>query len=45
MGNNDGNVPPRTHYLIHLLSTTPIKLDDERSEFMLGLNRFQLEGR
>jgi HEPN domain-containing protein len=42
---NDGNVPPRTHNLIHLLSTTPIKLDDDRSEFMLNLNRFQLEGR
>lgn len=42
---NDGNVPPRTHNLIHLLSNTPIKLDDERSEFMLSLNRFQLEGR
>lgn len=42
---NEGNVPPRTHNLIHLLSTTPIKLDDERSEFMLSLNRFQLEGR
>ncbi len=42
---NVGNVPPRTHNLIHLLSTTPIKLDDDRSEFMLSLNRFQLEGR
>lgn len=42
---NDGNVPPRTHNLIHLLSTTPIKLDDDKSEFMLNLNRFQLEGR
>lgn len=42
---NDGNVPPRTHNLIHLLSSTQIKLNDERSEFMLNLNRFQLEGR
>jgi HEPN domain-containing protein len=42
---NDGNVPPRTHNLIHLLSTTPIVLDDDRSEFILRLNRFQLEGR
>jgi len=42
---NEGNVPPRTHNLIHLLSATPIELDDDRSEFMLGLNRFQLEGR
>jgi HEPN domain-containing protein len=42
---NDGNVPPRTHNLIHLLSTTPIELDEDRSELMLSLNRFQLEGR
>lgn len=42
---NGGNVPPRTHNLIHLLSATPIKLSDEKSEFMLNLNRFQLEGR
>lgn len=42
---NDGNVPPRTHNVIHLLSVTPVELDDGRSEFMLSLNRFQLEGR
>jgi HEPN domain-containing protein len=42
---NEGNVPPRTHNLIHLLSVTPIQLSEERSEFMLNLNRFQLEGR
>ena len=42
---NQENVPPRTHNLIHLLSSTPIELTDDRSEFMLSLNRFQLEGR
>jgi HEPN domain-containing protein len=42
---NKGNVPPRTHNLIHLLSTTTLELDDDKSEFMLSLNRFQLEGR
>jgi HEPN domain-containing protein len=42
---NDTNVPPRTHNLIHLISNTHIELDDYLSEFMLGLNRFQLEGR
>jgi HEPN domain-containing protein len=42
---NQENVPPRTHNLIHLLTSTPIELTDERSEFILGLNRFQLEGR
>jgi HEPN domain-containing protein len=41
---NEGNVPPKTHNLIHLLSATPI-MNDETSEFMLNLNRFQLEGR
>ncbi len=39
------NVPPRTHNLIYLLSFTPIKLSEKISEFMLSLNRFQLEGR
>lgn len=42
---NKENVPPRTHNLIHLLSKTPIELNDEQSELMLNLNRFQLEGR
>lgn len=42
---NEGNVPPRTHNLIHLLSTTPVELNDDKSEFMLSLNRFHLEGR
>jgi len=42
---NQENVPPRTHNLIHLLSTTPIELTDDRSEFILSLSRFQLEGR
>jgi len=42
---NGGNVPPRIHNLNYLLSATPITLTDDRSEFMLSLNRFQLEGR
>lgn len=42
---NTENVPPRTHNLIYLMTSTPIKLDDDKSEFMLYLNRFQLEGR
>ncbi len=42
---NTENIPPRTHNLIHLLSATSIKLTDEQSEFLLTLNRFQLEGR
>lgn len=39
------NVPPRTHNLIQLLTSTPIDLSDDRSELILSLNRFQLEGR
>ena len=42
---NTNNVPPRTHNLIFIFSSTPIELSDDRSEFMLTLNRFQLEGR
>lgn len=42
---NEGNVPPRTHNLIYLLSTTLMGLDDEQSELILRLQRFQLEGR
>lgn len=41
---NEENVPPRIHNLIHLLSSTPIKLEDDKSELLLSLNRFQLEG-
>lgn len=39
------DVPPRTLNLILLLSVTPIILSDEQNEFLLMLNRFQLEGR
>jgi len=42
---NTENVPPRTHNLIYLLTATPIVLTDDKSEFLLTLNRFQLEGR
>lgn len=42
---NIENVPPRTHNLITLLNATPVKLSDEQGEFLLMLNRFQLEGR
>lgn len=43
--NNDSNIPPKTHNLIYILSFTPIELNEEKSEFLLHLNRFQLEGR
>lgn len=42
---NQQNIPPKTHNLNFLLSQTPIKLTDEQGEFLLNLNRFQLEGR
>ena len=42
---NDGNIPPRTHNLIYILSKTKIELSETESEFLLNLNRFQLEGR
>ena len=42
---NEENVPPRTHNLIYILSLTPIELTEEKSEFILNLNRFQIEGR
>lgn len=42
---NSDNIPPRTHNLINLLSSTPIKITEVQSEFLLKLNRFQLEGR
>jgi HEPN domain-containing protein len=42
---NDENIPPRTHNLIHLLSLTPLELSEEQKEFLLSLNRFQIEGR
>jgi HEPN domain-containing protein len=42
---NSENVPPRSHNLIYLLSATPIILTDDQNEFLLTLNRFQLEGR
>ncbi|MCX6153685.1 MAG: HEPN domain-containing protein [Candidatus Kapabacteria bacterium] len=41
---NIENVPPRTHNLIYLLSFTSIEVSDEIKEFLLTLNRFQLEG-
>ncbi|MCL4550750.1 MAG: HEPN domain-containing protein [Bacteroidetes bacterium] len=42
---NQTNIPPKTHNLNFLLSQTPLPLSDEQNEFLLNLNRFQLEGR
>jgi HEPN domain-containing protein len=42
---NSSNIPPRTHNLIHLLSQTSLILSEEQQEFLLFVNRFQIEGR
>ncbi len=42
---NEGNVPPKTHNILYLLSCTPIEVPEEKGVFILSLNRFQLEGR
>jgi HEPN domain-containing protein len=42
---NETNIPPKTHNLIYILSQTTIVLPEDKSELMLSLNRFQLEGR
>ena len=39
------NIPPKTHNLIFLLSQTALELSDNQKEFLLDLNRFQIEGR
>ena len=42
---SEGNIPPKTHNLIFLLSQTSVELTDDQKEFLLELNRFQIEGR
>jgi len=42
---NDSNIPPKTHNLIYLISQTRLKHEEEKDDFLLNLNRFQLEGR
>jgi HEPN domain-containing protein len=42
---NATNIPPKTHNLNHLLSQTTLALTDEQMEFLLEVNRFQIEGR
>jgi AbiV family abortive infection protein len=39
------NIPPKTHNLIFLLSQIALELNDNQKEFLLELNRFQIEGR
>lgn len=42
---NQENIPPKTHNLNFILSQTQVILSDKQKEFLLTLNRFQLEGR
>lgn len=42
---HEENIPPRTHNLLFLLDATPLELEEEQRNFLLRLNRFQLEGR
>lgn len=42
---NQSNIPPRTHNLIYIISQTEVELDNTQTEFLLSLNRFQIEGR
>ncbi len=39
------NIPPRTHNLIFIVSQTKMQLTQRQNEFLLELNRFQIEGR
>ena len=42
---NESNIPPKSHNLVFILSKTKLELSEQQSEFLLELNRFQLEGR
>ncbi|MBP7496863.1 MAG: HEPN domain-containing protein [Bacteroidales bacterium] len=43
--NNENNFPPKMHNLLFILEKAGIKLDENDSEFLDILNRYQLEGR
>ncbi|MCX6352139.1 MAG: HEPN domain-containing protein [Bacteroidetes bacterium] len=42
---NDGNVPPKIHNLMHLYERTTLELSDDEKIFLRRMNTFQLEGR
>jgi HEPN domain-containing protein len=42
---NDTNIPPKTHNLVYLISQTKVELSEDDKEFLLNINRFQIEGR
>lgn len=43
--NNESNVPPKIHSIIKLLSQTPVILNAEQMDYLVEVNKFQLEGR
>jgi HEPN domain-containing protein len=45
INDNSENIPPRTHNLIFIVSQTKMHLTQRQNEFLLELNRFQIEGR
>ena len=45
IADNETNHPPRIHNLVYLLKQTRIILPEEKLDFLLLLNDFQLEGR
>ncbi len=39
------NTPPKTHNLIFILAQTNLEISPRQKEFLLEINRFQIEGR
>jgi HEPN domain-containing protein len=42
---NVENIPPKIHNLVKILSQTKVELEKEQLEYLLEVNRFQLQGR
>ncbi|OGU12726.1 MAG: hypothetical protein A2X61_10045 [Ignavibacteria bacterium GWB2_35_12] len=42
---NESNIPPKIHNILKLLSQTPVNLNQEQQEYLIEVNKFQLEGR
>jgi HEPN domain-containing protein len=42
---NESNIPPKIHNILKLLSQTPVNLSMEQLEYLVEVNKFQLEGR
>lgn len=45
INSSESNIPPKTHNLLFLLSQTALELTSDQKEFLLEMNRFQIEGR